>query len=186
MICTSTRGAKLAALGLFVPAAVIGLAPTAHAAPVAKQSPTLMSLTPGSETVGGTTTDTATLSGAFFPTNPPTGYVPGTLTFTLYGPFTSATIPTASCKTANLAPLGASDVNQAVVTPTANSFGYAPTAVTPQVAGYYVWNVLYSGDKDNNGAQNFPTTNNACSTDVVQLVTASPTLSTTPSPPPTP
>ncbi|HEX3826897.1 MAG TPA: hypothetical protein VHV82_06455, partial [Sporichthyaceae bacterium] len=74
-IATSRGGAKLGVLGLLVLAALVGFVPMAQATPMVKHSPSLMAAgTPGSEAIGNTTTESATLSGAFFPSPVPAGY----------------------------------------------------------------------------------------------------------------
>jgi hypothetical protein len=183
----SGGGIRLVALGLLVPAALAGLTPAAHAAgSAAKASPTIKSApaAPGAETIGGTTTEGAALAGVFLPNNPPANYAYGTITFTLYGPFNAA--PTTGCNGNHLAPLATADTNQAMFTVNAPPTTYTSPTVTPQVAGFYVWNVSYSGDADNNAVQNFATGDHACSTDVIDLTKTTPTLTTTPTPAPTP
>jgi hypothetical protein len=99
-------------------------------------------------TLGGSISDTATLSGA-------TSDATGTMTFKLYGPFTDADTSTDTCvdpdaannvagnlvTTIDVNTLGSPDASGNYVV---SSGDYAPTTV-----GRYQWVVSYSGDANN-------------------------------------
>jgi hypothetical protein len=113
--------------------------------------------TPSSVTLGATPTtltDTATLSGGYYPT--------GSITFTLHDP--SSNVVDTETATVN--------GNGSYSTPT----GYTlPTTGT--VIGTYQWDASYSGDTDNAGSSD----NNDAS-EQVTVSSASPLLTTTPNP----
>jgi Ca2+-binding RTX toxin-like protein len=95
---------------------------------VAKVSPSLSTNASGPITLGGSLSDTATLSGGTSPG--------GTITFTLYGP------GDAGC------------TGQPVFTDTEAVSGngsYTSDSFTPTAAGTYRWRAAYSGDANNEG-----------------------------------
>ena len=108
--------------------------------------------------LGGTVSDTATVTGAPAPAPPPTG----TVTFTHFGPF-NPTCTGAPIFTSSARPLGGGPP------PTATSEDFTPTA-----AGTYFWVAVYSGDP------NYPVTTSPCGApNETSVVTpATPTLST--------
>jgi hypothetical protein len=93
---------------------------------LAKQ-PTSISTAASSATIGGSITDTATLSGGFNPT--------GSIAFTLYGPS-----DTPNCSTAA--------IFTSISTVTGNGM-YTSDPYTPDTAGKYYWIASYSGDVNN-------------------------------------
>jgi hypothetical protein len=137
MIRNSTpRRARLAALGLLVPAALVGFIPSAQAA---LAQPTLTAVSGGPYAPGVAFGDTATLAGLVNTTNPPpAGATPagGTVTFQLFG--------TPTCNGPSLF---------TNIVPVAGSGTYTTSATyTPPGAGTYYWVVTYSGDPNNFGA----------------------------------
>jgi hypothetical protein len=95
---------------------------------VTKASPTLTTTPSGSVPVGGSVSDTATLSGSYAAT--------GTVTFDLYGPGDTG------CQTA---------LNQHTVT-VAGDGSYSSGSVPVTSPGVYNWVASYSGDANNNAA----------------------------------
>jgi hypothetical protein len=171
MICTSTRGAKLAAVGLFVPAAVMGLVPAAQAASSAKPAKPTLAATPitTTTTVGMTTSASAALSGSFMTS----GGTNGSITFTLFGP-TNANNP--KCiSTGNNADLVYT--SSAVNTNGDGVYGTGTGVYTLTATGTYAWVASYSGDVNNNAAAS------NCGDAVVTVGKASPTVVTTPASP---
>jgi hypothetical protein len=105
--------------------------------------------------IGGSVTDTATLSGGFNPT--------GSITFRLYGPST-----TVSCTAGNL-------VFTSNPVPVAGNGAYVSApAFTPTVPGTYRWIASYSGDTNN---APFTATCGAAN-ETVMIGKATPTLAT--------
>jgi hypothetical protein len=131
---------------------------------VEKVSPTIAT-TPSAASIeignGNSFSDTATISGGYFPSG---GIAPGNVEFKLYGPFTSA--PGATDCTAGKLVLGPSSSAAGRVddtTATATSASYTPTAV-----GIYQWTAKYLGN-----AQNNATAESACG-DTTEQVTVQP------------
>ncbi len=129
---------------------------------VTSASPTLSTTpSPTAVTLSSSTppklTDSATLSGGYFET--------GTITFTLHA-------PTA---------LGGGVVDTETATVSGNGTYSTPTGytlpTTGTVTGTYQWNASYNGDGNNNTVSDTNATN-----EQVTVTSASPTLSTTPSP----
>ncbi len=129
---------------------------------VTKASPTLSTTpSPTAVTLSSSTppklTDSATLSGGYFET--------GTITFTLHA-------PTA---------LGGGVVDTETATVSGNGTYSTPTGytlpTTGTVTGTYQWDATYNGDGNNNTVSDTNATN-----EQVTVTSASPTLSTTPSP----
>lgn len=162
---TVRGGAKLAALGLFVPAAVMSLAPVAHAA--APNKPTLMRVMASSIPVmlGQTTSANAVLSGSF-----PTTGGNGSITFTLYGPYAATATP--DCKSGKLV-----YTSPSVPTNGDNTYNSPPSAYPITAPGTYEWVASYSGDTYNTA------TASSCGDAAVTVAMASPTVATTPSSP---
>ena len=118
---------------------------------------TLTTQASGNVPLGGSVTDTATLTGASAPT--------GTVTFTLYGPNDGSCLATPAFTSSPVAlPSGATSVTSPAFTPTA--------------AGVYRWVATYSGDP-----QNAPVGPTSCSDPAEQVtVLAVPTIATTATP----
>jgi uncharacterized repeat protein (TIGR01451 family) len=131
-----------------------------------KASPTIATLlsggNPASITVGGTIHDSATFTGYRAPS---TGT--STVTYTVY---TNNTCTTAATTEINAQP-GSVNVNQTT--------GAVPNSanVTFNKAGTYYWQASFSGDDDNNA------TTSPCTSEVVTVNKATPTLTTTASGP---
>jgi hypothetical protein len=96
---------------------------------VVKASPAIVTQASASITIGGSVTDTATLSGGNNPT--------GTITFRLFGP------NDATC--AGLAAFTS-------VVPVNGNGNYVSGSFTPSAPGTYLWTAVYSGDNLNNPA----------------------------------
>ena len=111
-----------------------------------------------STSVGSGLTDTATISQGYNPT--------GTLTFTLYGPSS-----TASCTSAD-------QVGQTTSAVRGNG-QYTSSTIMPSQAGTYWWIAAYGGDTDNNGVAD--TCGSSGETSTVAPVTPSITTNATPS-----
>jgi len=98
---------------------------------VSKAGPTMTtSVAPSTITIGGSASDTATLSGGFSPT--------GTLTFKVYGP-NDSTCSGAAVTVGSKTVSGNSPPN------------YVSPPFTPTAVGTYRWVVTYSGDSNNAG-----------------------------------
>lgn len=117
--------------------------------PIGTCDPGISTQATGTAVLGSTISDTATISGGFFPSGGP---AVGTVTFKLYGPFAAdATITSTSCVdpasgvTDNL--LFTSTVN----TTRANDTTASATSGTymPNAPGKYAWVASYSGNADN-------------------------------------
>jgi len=121
---------------------------------VEKRSPTIATLASDDIVIGGgaSFTDTATISGGFFPASGVPA--PGTVTFKLYGPFAlDATITADSCVDAKLIAGTTEDIAATRVSDTsatATSSAYTPTAV-----GIYQWTAKYNGNAQNNATAVF-------------------------------
>src|SRR5439155_899823 len=111
-----------------------------------------------SVTIGGPTSDTATVTGAAAPAPAPTG----TVVFTLFGP-NNATCTGAPIFTSAAQPLAGGPP------PTATSSPFTPTAV-----GTYRWVAAYSGDA------NYPSATSPCNAanESTTVTKASPSIST--------
>jgi hypothetical protein len=132
---------------------------------VEKPTPTIATTpSPSSLTVGGTPpasfTDSATVSGGYFPT-PDGGVAPGKVEFKLYGPFTSA--PGANDCTTSIKSEQRDATRASNTTATASSTSYIPEAV-----GIYQWTAKYLGNAQNNAS-----TLSACG-DTSEQVTVNP------------
>jgi hypothetical protein len=97
---------------------------------VIQASPTITTSATANATVGGTMSDTATLSGGATPT--------GTITFTLFGP------NNATCAL----PAAFTSINTTV----SGDGNYSSAPFTPLLPGTYLWVATYSGDPNNNFA----------------------------------
>lgn len=134
---------------------------------VEKPSPTIATVASADITIGNgaSFTDTATISGGYFPESGVPA--PGTVTFKLYGPFApDATITADSCVDAKLIAGATEDVDAERVddtSATATSTAYVPTAV-----GVYQWTAKYNGNAQNNATDVF-----GCG-DPLEQVTVSP------------
>ncbi len=129
---------------------------TAEPVTIAQAVPTIATTpTPSSVVVGGSITDTATVSGGFNPT--------GTVTFNLFAPGNATCTGTPAFTSTN--PLA--------VTPpfTSTSGPFVPGAV-----GTWHWVATYNGD-----ANNVPASS-VCGTESVTVTQAAPTIATTPTP----
>jgi hypothetical protein len=97
---------------------------------VVRANPTIVTQASAAITIGGSVTDTATLSGGNSPT--------GTITFRLFGPNDSTCSGTA--------------VFTSTVTVNAGNGNYTSGSFTPTAVGTYRWTASYSGDANNNPA----------------------------------
>lgn len=164
-IASGRSGVKRAAVALFVPIAVVGLAPVAHAAASAK--PMFASVLTDSTTVGMTTSASAALAGSYMTA----GGNNGSITFTLFGPYGANATP--DCKSGKLVYTSAPPVP----TNGDGTYGTGAGAYTITTAGIYEWVASYSGDVNNNAfASN-------CGDAQVVAAKASPTVVTTPATP---
>jgi hypothetical protein len=123
---------------------------------IGKAAPTLIAQASVSITVGGSISDTATLSGGASPT--------GTITFTLFGP--------------NNAACTGSPIFTSTKSVTGNG-NYVSDPFTTLSVGTYRWVASYDGDTNNNAAG---PTNCADPAETVVVASASPTLTTQASP----
>lgn len=130
---------------------------TGESSVVSKLTPTISTTTSLTTIpVGGSLTDTASVSGGFSPT--------GTITWHVY-----ASTDT-TCTTPLFSYTGTQTVN--------GNTSYSPTgSVTPTLAGSYIWGFSYNGDTNNNAATGCGGTNESFT-----VTKATPTISTTPSP----
>ncbi len=129
---------------------------TAESVTVTQAAPTIATTpTPSSVVVGGSITDTATVSGGFNPT--------GTVTFNLFAPGNATCTGTPAFTSTN--PLA--------VTPpfTSTSGPFVPGAV-----GTWHWVATYNGDANN------MTASSGCTAESVTVTQAAPTIATTPTP----
>ncbi len=134
-------------------------------APTIATEPSATQITVGN---GASFTDTATVSGGYFPVG---GVAPGDVQFSLYGPFTAA--PGAdSCTAAKLVkgPESRAATRTNDTTATATSTAYVPDTV-----GIYQWTAKYLGN-----AQNEATQVSACgdTTEQVTVAPATPSIAT--------
>jgi hypothetical protein len=113
---------------------------------------------------GNNVNDTATISNGYFPSG---GIAPGTVTFSLYGPFATAGAISCSGSATFTSTVNASRVND--TTATATSASYTPTQV-----GVYQWVAAYSGNTQNNSVSS--TCNDA--TEQVVVGPATPPIAT--------
>jgi hypothetical protein len=138
---------------------------------VQKVQPTIATTpNPTTLTIGGTPpasfNDTATISNGYFPSG---GIAPGTVTFTLYGPFSTAAAVSCSGNAAFVsANVAASRVDNTTASATSASF-------TPIAIGVYQWVASYSGNAQNQGASTL--CNDA--TEQVTVSPATPTVAST-------
>jgi hypothetical protein len=120
--------------------------------PIGTCEPGISTQATATAALGSTISDTATISGGYFPSGGPTV---GTVMFKLYGPFASdADITSGSCVdpasgvTDNLlfsSTVNASRTNNTTASATSQTF-------TPTAPGKYAWVASYSGNTDNSPA----------------------------------
>ncbi|HEY2665872.1 MAG TPA: hypothetical protein VGK51_03455, partial [Actinomycetota bacterium] len=125
----------------------------ANGAPIPPSAPTLTTQASPGVTLGGTISDTATLTGGVIPT--------GAITFNLYGPGDT------TCATS---------IHSQAVTINGNGT-FSADAFTPSSAGTYRWVASYGGDPNNAPV----TTSCTDPSEQVSVTKATPSISTTPS-----
>lgn len=99
--------------------------------------PSIVTSASGPVTIGGSISDTATISGL---TNPDGT---GTITFKAYAPKSDGSADT-SCATEVF-----SDTVTGIVNDTYDSDTFTPSGTSPQIAGTYEWRAFFSGDGNN-------------------------------------
>jgi hypothetical protein len=117
------------------------------ASPTINTKPSPTTITIGND---ASFSDTATVSGGYFPAAPPNG----TVTFELYGPFSSAPGPASCVDTGTEMNLLATDANvsaAATPAPTQTSATYNSPGFTPSVVGIYQWVATYNPNPNNMG-----------------------------------
>jgi hypothetical protein len=155
----------------------------------------------GPVTFGQPVTDTATLTGTakqpatngsnatytsiFNVGDTPTqANAAGTITFSLYGPFTSGTPSSTECASTGLAP-GFATANPSGIQRTVSGDGTYPTAAqatvqyTPQAPGWYIWKASYGGNDPNTLASGEHNTNCGDTDEAVQVQQIPTSLNTT-------
>lgn len=104
--------------------------------------PTIATHATGPVTIGGSISDSATISGL----NNPDGT--GTITFRAYAPKSDGTADT-SCGTLVFASAPQTVTTATTSTTTFQSGSFTPSGTAPQIAGTYEWKASFSGDSNN-------------------------------------